>query len=77
MANGTEQFTIDTHFEEIFIGHTPTTKQGTDQPLTIFNITNLDTGAGHSGRLTIMDIDSRAFWQSDPLPELYMKNFRA
>lgn len=76
MANGTERSKTDRHFKEIFIGHTPTTKLGTDQPLTIFNITNLDTGAGHAGRLTIMDIDSKVFWQSDPLPGLYTDNFR-
>jgi serine/threonine protein phosphatase 1 len=37
----------------------------------MFNITNMDTGAGHTGKLTIMDIDSKIFWQSDPLPKLY------
>lgn len=58
-------------FEEIFIGHTSTTKWGIDQPMTAFNITNVDTGAGHEGRLTIMDIDSREYWQSSLLPELY------
>jgi serine/threonine protein phosphatase 1 len=36
----------------------------------------MDTGAGHSGKLTIMDIDKKTFWQSDPLPELYPENFR-
>jgi serine/threonine protein phosphatase 1 len=75
-SNAKEDFAVKTHFEEIFIGHTPTTYLGTDQPLNCVNITNLDTGAGHSGRLTIMDVDSRAFWQSDPLPELYPENFR-
>lgn len=40
------------------------------------NILNLDTGAGHSGRLTIMDISTKKFWQSDPLPELYTENYR-
>jgi len=65
-----------TTFHEIYIGHTPTTKNGTDQPLSAFNIMNLDTGAGHAGRLTIMDIDTREVWQSDPLPTLYTQNFR-
>ncbi|OQP66531.1 hypothetical protein A3860_13685 [Niastella vici] len=54
----------------------PTTKLGTDKPLSALNILNVDTGAGHSGRLTIMDIDTKKFWQSDPLPELYQENFR-
>ncbi|WP_345232296.1 metallophosphoesterase [Olivibacter ginsenosidimutans] len=71
-----EAFEIVTKFKKIYLGHTPTTNWGTDQPLTAFHITNLDTGAGHSGRLTIMNIDSQEYWQSDPLKNLYKKNFR-
>lgn len=73
---GNASFSTHTSFSEIYIGHTPTTKQGTDQPLQAFHIFNLDTGAGHDGRLTIMDIETKAFWQSDPLPTLYAENFR-
>lgn len=63
-------------FSEVFLGHTPTINWGTDEPLNAFNIWNLDTGAGHSGRLTIMDADTKAYWQSDPLPSLYAENTR-
>jgi serine/threonine protein phosphatase 1 len=35
------------------------------------NIWNVDTGAAFKGPLTIMDIDSKEFWQSEPLPHLY------
>ncbi|RQO32273.1 serine/threonine protein phosphatase [Taibaiella sp. KBW10] len=58
-------------FKEIYIGHTPTLnyKQGT--PMNGCNVWNIDTGAGFTGRLSIMDIDTKTFWQSDPLPELY------
>lgn len=63
-------------FREIYIGHTPTTKWGTNKPLRALNILNLDTGAGHRGRLTIMDIDTKEYWQSDPLLGLYAENFR-
>ncbi|WP_169719542.1 phosphoesterase [Olivibacter sitiensis] len=63
-------------FSEVYLGHTPTINWGTDQPLNAYNIWNLDTGAGHSGRLTIMDVDTKHYWQSDPLPKLYDKNFR-
>lgn len=66
-----EEFKIEADFKEIYIGHTPTTKLNTDQPLSAFNIYNLDTGAGHSGRLTIMDIDTKDFWQSDVTSDLY------
>ncbi|PSK90840.1 serine/threonine protein phosphatase 1 [Taibaiella chishuiensis] len=74
--HGANTFTIATKFSEIFIGHSPTTHWGTDKPLTAFNITNLDTGAGHSGRLTIMNVETKEFWQSDPLLELYSENYR-
>lgn len=35
------------------------------------NVWNLDTGSGFSGKLTIMDIDTKEFWQSDFVRELY------
>lgn len=66
-----EPFKIKAEFKEIYIGHTPTTKLNTDQPMHVFNIHNLDTGAGNSGRLTIMDIDTKEFWQSDLTLDLY------
>jgi serine/threonine protein phosphatase 1 len=68
-----KEFKMVTKFKEIYIGHT-TTK--TFKPVKAFNIINLDTGAGHSGKLTIMDVDTKGYWQSDPLPELYAHNFR-
>ena len=70
------EFHVASKFREIYIGHTATTHSDTDQPMTIYNIINVDTGAGHSGRLTIMDIDSKSYWQSDPMSELYPQNFR-
>lgn len=53
------------NFKEIFIGHTPTTGWEKDQPMNAYNIYNLDTGAGDSGRLTIMEIETKQYWQSD------------
>lgn len=64
-------YTTIPEFKEIFLGHTPTLKCGTDQPLGAFNIWNLDTGAGSVGRLTIMDVETKEYWQSDPLSQLY------
>lgn len=32
---------------------------------------NLDTGAGFIGKLTIMDIDTKEYWQSDSVKDLY------
>lgn len=69
---GTDQdFEMETRFNEIFIGHTATTNWDTDRPMTVLNITNLDTGAGHTGKLTIMDVDTKEFWQSDGVESLY------
>lgn len=58
-------------YSEIFIGHTPVTRIGSTVPVQRANIWNVDTGAAFHGPLTIMDVDSKQFWQSDPLPQLY------
>ncbi len=63
-----------TSFAEIYIGHTQTINWNSDQPMTVFNITNMDTGAGGKGRLSIMDIDSKEYWQSTLIPELYSQS---
>jgi serine/threonine protein phosphatase 1 len=60
-------------FEEIFIGHSSVLKFGTNQPMHLLNLWNLDTGAAYTGKLTIMDVDTNLFWQSDPVWELYPK----
>ncbi|MEO8172549.1 MAG: metallophosphoesterase, partial [Sediminibacterium sp.] len=65
------EFICKTEFKEIYIGHTTTTKWHTDKPMRALNIFNLDTGAGHNGRLTIMNVDTKGYWQSDPVGELY------
>lgn len=60
-------------YKEIFIGHTPTVDIGIKIPANKANIWNMDTGAAYTGSLSIMDIDTKQFWQSDPLPSLYPK----
>jgi len=60
-------------YKEIFIGHTPTLDIGIKIPANKANIWNMDTGAAYTGSLSIMDIDTKQFWQSDPLPSLYPK----
>jgi len=54
------------NYDEIFIGHTPTINFGKSEPQKFCNVWNLDTGAGWGARLTIMDVDTKQFWQSDP-----------
>ena len=68
---GKEKFQMTTPFNEIFIGHTSTMNWKTDRPMKAANIYNLDTGSGHAGRLTIMEVKSKKFWQSDQVGELY------
>ena len=58
-------------YSEIYIGHSPISKTKKVKPLFKNSVWNLDTGAAFKGALTIMDIDSKEFWQSDLLQELY------
>jgi serine/threonine protein phosphatase 1 len=58
-------------YNEIYIGHTPVTKIGETTPVHKANLWNIDTGAAFKGPLTIMDVDTKEFWQSEPLNELY------
>lgn len=58
-------------YKEIYIGHTPTTRIEQNIPVQKACIWNVDTGAAFKGPLTIMDIASKEFWQSEPLNILY------
>ena len=59
------------NYLHIFIGHTPTIRMGAKKPVTIRNITNTDTGAAFTGRLSVVNIDTLDCWQSVELPALY------
>lgn len=52
-------------FKEIFIGHTPTIYWNKIKPIYSGGVWNIDTGCGKGGPLTIMDIDTHEYWQSD------------
>lgn len=58
-------------FREIYIGHTPTLNYDFDTPMQGCNIWNVDTGAAFHGKLSILDIETKEFWQSDTLRSLY------
>lgn len=58
-------------FKEIYIGHTPTTNYNIELPINAMNVWNLDTGAAFTGKLSIMDIATNGFWQSDTIRKLY------
>ena len=58
-------------FDEIYVGHTPTTRWGYFEPYNACNVWMLDTGAAWDGSLSIMDIHTKEFFQSDPVTQLY------
>lgn len=64
MEDNEHRFKVKDGFDEIFIGHTPTTYFKSDIPLKAANITNLDTGSGKGGSLTIMNLETREIQQA-------------
>ena len=58
-------------FDEIFIGHTPTVNFNTDTPMHAANVWNIDTGAAFTGKLSIINADTKKVWQSDVVQHLY------
>lgn len=58
-------------FKHIFIGHTTCSRIDECRPVTSGGVTNLDTGAGWEGKLTIIDVDTKEYWQSDVVKSLY------
>ena len=57
-----------TEFDEVYIGHTPISS---DQPQQACEVWLMDTGAGWSGVLSMMDVDTKEVFTSDPVPSLY------
>lgn len=58
-------------YKEIFIGHTPLTRIGETLPKSKASVWNLDTGAAFKGPLTVMDVDTKRYWQSQNVYEFY------
>ena len=58
-------------YKEIYIGHTPVTKIDQTIPVHKACVWNVDTGAAFKGPLTILDVDTKEFWQSELLQHLY------
>jgi serine/threonine protein phosphatase 1 len=58
-------------YHEIYIGHTPTLNYNVDVPMQGCNVWNIDTGAGFLGKLSAIDIDTKAVFQSDAVYTLY------
>jgi serine/threonine protein phosphatase 1 len=57
-----------TSFDEVYIGHTPIPF---NRPMQSCEIWMMDTGAGWSGVLSMMNIDTKEVVTSDPVPLLY------
>ena len=54
-------------YDEIFIGHTPVTRLGQQVPYRAANVWNVDTGAAFKGPLSVLEVDSKMVWQSQPV----------
>jgi len=52
-------------FDEMYIGHTSTLTANITTPVFHKGIHLIDTGAGGNGPLTLMDVDTKEYWQSD------------
>lgn len=57
-------------YDEIYIGHT-STWSWSQEPAKLCNVWCMDQGGGWEGKLSIIDIDTKEFWQSDLAPDLY------
>lgn len=51
-------------FSEIYVGHTATQFLGFDFPKQISNVWMLDTGVFHSGKLSLMNIETKEYYQT-------------
>lgn len=59
-------------YDEVFVGHTTTSRIQPDLlPVHASNVWGLDQGAGWEGKLTLMDIDTKEFFQSNLVSSLY------
>lgn len=57
-----------TMFEEVYLGHTPIPFE---RPIQSCEIWMMDTGAGWSGVLSLMDVNTKETFVSDKVPTLY------
>lgn len=77
VRRGTQEGNLFKDYFEVYIGHSATPFNFNSglgpsyEPCRVSNLWNLDQGAGWGGKLSIMDIDTKEFWQSDLVEELY------
>lgn len=77
-CSGDQKLRTAENFKEIFIGHTATVNDSVNErgmkdykPVNSGGVYNLDQGAGWFGKLTIMDVNTKEYWQSDNVQDLY------
>ncbi|HDR89474.1 MAG TPA: serine/threonine protein phosphatase [Bacteroidetes bacterium] len=68
---GQNEDTRLTGFTEVYVGHTPTIRYGSDRPIKVGEIWLMDTGAGWTGPLSMMDIGTHEIFQGDSPSSLY------
>ena len=59
------------HYDEIYIGHTPTLNYKSFEPMNAINVWDVDTGAAFYGKLSAIDINSKEVIQSDTVWDFY------
>lgn len=59
------------HYDEIYIGHTPTLNFKCFEPMNAINVWDVDTGAAFYGKLSAIDVDSKEVFQSATVWDLY------
>lgn len=58
-------------YDKIFVGHTPTLIYHHTEPIVNCELYMIDTGASYDGPLTLIDVDTDEYWQSDPVNSFY------
>ena len=58
-------------YNEVYIGHTPTDRLGSHQPINAACVWNIDTAAAYKGPLTAICVETKEVWQSEPVHTFY------
>jgi serine/threonine protein phosphatase 1 len=71
VKNKSRKFLTD--YAEVYLGHTPIIRLGYKKPICGGGIWLMDTGAGWSGKLSMMNVETKDLFQSDYVFKLYPK----
>ena len=60
-------------YREVYLGHTPLPSYDFGEvPLRMGQVVAMDTGAKNGHRLSMMDVETHEYWQSDRVSDLYL-----